>query len=201
MSMLYDWYETPKPSDRQDEPVTLYPRVRMNGTTTTAQLQRQIEEACSLTEGDVAAVLSALSHYVGKALAEGRQVQLDGIGRLSPVLGCTEPVTPETRQKSSKVRLKSIRFTPDKKLRGSMGALRVEPLNLSQPTRVRLTDEQIEQRIRTYLQEHDFLTRATLQSLCHLSRTTAVRHLNRLCASGFLHNKGLRHQPVYCLGE
>ncbi|MBQ8225364.1 MAG: HU family DNA-binding protein [Bacteroides sp.] len=201
MSIFYDWYECPKTSEQQDEPITLYPRIAHAGTTTTPQLQRYIEASCSLTKGDVAAVLASLSHYVARELSNGKSIKLDGIGILTPVLGSTETVTPDTRRKSTKVRLKSIRFRADKQLLKEMGAIRVEPLGMHNPLRTRLSDDEIEQAIRTYLSRASYLRRSTLQELCSLSRTTAIRHLNRLCQAGVLINHGLPNQPLYGLKE
>ena len=86
MAILFDWYENPKTKDKQDEELTLHPRIRLNGSTGTAQLRRFIQEYCSLTETDVSAVLDALSHFMGRELGEGRQVHLDGIGYFRPTL-------------------------------------------------------------------------------------------------------------------
>ena len=40
-------------------------RCRLNGSTSTAELRRRIQERCSLTKTDVSAVLDALSHVPG----------------------------------------------------------------------------------------------------------------------------------------
>ena len=82
MAILFDWYEDPKPSNKQqgENGNTLHPRIKYNGSTGTDVLRRRIQERCSLTETDVTAVLDALSHIMGQELAEGRQVHLDGIG-------------------------------------------------------------------------------------------------------------------------
>ena len=41
MAILFDWYENPKTKDKQDEELTLHPRIRLNGSTGTAQLRRK----------------------------------------------------------------------------------------------------------------------------------------------------------------
>ena len=94
MAILFDWYEDPKPSNKQqgENGNTLHPRIKYNGSTGTDVLRRRIQERCSLTETDVTAVLDALSHIMGQELAEGRQVHLDGIGYFHPCLTTTEPI-------------------------------------------------------------------------------------------------------------
>ncbi len=65
MAILFDWYELPEPKDKQREEKILHPRIRLNGSTTTDELRRRIQERSSLTETDVSAVLDALSHVMG----------------------------------------------------------------------------------------------------------------------------------------
>ena len=66
MAILFDWYELPEPKDKQREEKILHPRIRLNGSTTTDELRRRIQERSSLTETDVSAVLDALSHVMGE---------------------------------------------------------------------------------------------------------------------------------------
>ena len=89
MAILFDWYELPEPKDKQREEKILHPRIRLNGSTTTDELRRRIQERSSLTETDVSAVLDALSHVMGEDLAEGRQVHLPSLPVKSyPAKGC-----------------------------------------------------------------------------------------------------------------
>ena len=117
MAILFDWYENPKPSDKEQGEKTLHPRLKYNGSIGTDVLSRRIQERCSLTETDVTAVLDALSHIMGQELANGRQVHLDGIGYFRPCLTSTEPVTIDTKRKATKVKLKAIQFRADQTLK------------------------------------------------------------------------------------
>ena len=127
MAILFDWYELPEPKDKQREEKILHPRIRLNGSTTTDELRRRIQERSSLTETDVSAVLDALSHVMGEDLAEGRQVHLDGIGYFYPVLTSTEPVTAATKRKTTKIKLKGIKFRADQVLKNEIGAIKAKP--------------------------------------------------------------------------
>ena len=175
MAILFDWYENPKTKDKQGEELTLHPRIKLNGSTTTDELRRHIQEYCSLTETDVLAVLDALS------------------------LTCTEPVTLETKRKSTKVKLKNITFRPDKALRSEIGVLKVKPLKLRNLTKKRLTDDEVKQKVVNYLRKNEFITRSVVQSICGMTRTTATRQIRRLCEENVLVNKGLQKQPIYFL--
>lgn len=199
MAILFDWYENPKPTDREDEEETLHPRIRLNGSTTTTELKRYIERACSLTETDVIAVLDALSHYLGRELSEGRRVHLDGIGYFYPTLTCRDKVTVNTKRKSTYVELKDVNFRMDKELRSEIGVIKVKPLKQRNLSRRKLTVEEVDKQAMKFLETHPFITRSDLQSLCGMTRTTASRHIRRLCDEGKLENKGLQKQPVYVL--
>ena len=50
MAILFDWYEDPKPSDKQqgENENTLHPRIKYNGSTGTDVLRRRIQEARKL---------------------------------------------------------------------------------------------------------------------------------------------------------
>ena len=52
MAILFDWYENPKPSDKEQGEKTLHPRLKYNGSIGTDVLSRRIQERCSLTETD-----------------------------------------------------------------------------------------------------------------------------------------------------
>ena len=43
MAILFDWYENPKTKDKQGEELTLHPRIKLNGSTTTDELRRHIQ--------------------------------------------------------------------------------------------------------------------------------------------------------------
>lgn len=85
MAILFDWYEDPKPSDKEQGEKTLHPRLKYNGSIGTDLLRQRIQERCSLTATDVTAVLDALSHIMGQELA-GREAGTSGRHRLLPPL-------------------------------------------------------------------------------------------------------------------
>ncbi|TWV12398.1 DNA-binding protein [Bacteroidaceae bacterium HV4-6-C5C] len=196
MAILFDWYENPKPTDIEQGEKTLHPRIKYNGSTSTAALRHRIQERCSLTETDVTAVLDALSHILSEELADGRQVHLDGIGYFHPCLTCTEPVTVDTKRKITKVKLKGIKFRADQTLKNALGTLKVKCLKGSLEFK-RLSNEEIDRRLEEYFKTHQFLRRTDFQSLCGMTRSTAMSHLRRLRSEGKLENLGGPMQPIY----
>lgn len=196
MAILFDWYELPEPKDKQREEKVLHPRIRLNGSTTTVELCRRIQQRCSLTETDVSAVLDALSDMMGEDLSEGRQVHLDGIGYFCSVLTTTEPVTASTKRKTTKVKLKGIKFRADQTLKNNIGPIKAKPLKLDEHSS-KLSAEEIDKRLARYFATHQFMTRSDFQSLCGMMRSTAQLHLRRLRDEGKLENVGKLMQPIY----
>lgn len=200
MAILFDWYENPKPSDKEKGEKTLHPRIKYNGSIGTDLVRRRIQERCSLTETDVTAVLDALSHILGQELADGKQVHLDGIGYFHPCLTCTEPVTIDTKRKATKIKLKAIQFRADQALKNEFGILKVKSLkgglDFSQPT-----NDEIDRQLTKYFQTHPFMRRYDFQNLCGMPRSTAMRHIRRLRDEGKLINEGGMMQPIYVPGN
>ncbi len=198
MAILFDWYENPNSLNKEEEERTLHPRLRMNGSATTEELRKDIQRRCSLTETDVSAVLDALSHAVGKELAEGKQVHLDGIGYFRLTLTTSEAVSAATKRKITKVKFKGVTFRADQKLKNNVGSVKVKTLKLNEHSS-KLTDEEIDSRIKAYLLTHHFMTRDDFQQICGMMRSTAMRCLRRLRAEGKLKNAGTAMHPIYVL--
>lgn len=196
MAILFDWYELPEPKDKQREEKLLHPRILLNGSATTAELRRRIQIRSSLSETDVTAVLDALSHVLGEELAEGKQVHLDGIGYFRPELTSTEPVTTATKRKSTKIKLKCIKFRADQTLKNQIGIIKVKPLKLNKNSQ-KLSTQEIDKRLTKYFTTNRFLTRSDFQSLCGMPRSTAQMHLRRLRDEGKVENVGKLMQPIY----
>lgn len=200
MAILFDWYENPDSYDKSPEEKTLHPRLRLNGSTSTDNLRRDIQARCSLTETDVSAVLDALSHAVGRELAEGRQVHLDGIGYFRISLTTTEAVLPSTKRKLTKVKMGGVKFRADQKLRNQIGAIKAKALNANEHSS-KLTNEQVDQCLVHYFSTHNFMTRSDFQRICGMMRSTAMRHIRRLRDEGKLKNEGTLLHPIYVPGE
>ena len=196
MAILFDWYENPKNKERQNEELTLHPRIRLNGSTDTAALRRFIQEYCSLTETDVSAVLDALSHFMGRELGEGRQVHLDGIGYFHPTLTCTEEIKEDTKRKNTKVRLKGIKFRADQELRSEIGNVKLKNIKHNGHSN-KLSDEEIDSRLTIYFSQHHMMTRSDFQRVCGMMKSTIMGHIRRLCGEGKLKNIRLQNQLIY----
>ena len=197
MSIRYSWYKNPQ-LKAGEEREGLHPRPLFNGMADTDSLAKEIENATSLTESDVKAVLMALSRAVGNSLAQGEQVHLDGLGYFMPTLTAEGKVTEEMplRERSRKVRFKGISFRADSELQNHIGPVHFDYVNQSEPSGLP-TDNEIEALLTTYFAQNQFLSRKSLETLCRIRTTTAIRLLRRLQDEGHLINRGTRQQPIY----
>lgn len=195
MAILYDWYENPGESDDSEEK-GLHPRIFLNGKLETDKLCRMIHNRSSLSVGDLKNAFEMLAQICGEELREGREVHIEGLGYFAPILRSTEKVTRSTKNKSSKMELKTIGFRPDARLKGELRGIKVSRSKYARHSES-LSEVEIDMRLKEYFAEHDVMLRYDFQEVCCMTRTTANRHLRRLQEEGKLRNIGKRMQPIY----
>lgn len=195
MPIQFDWYENPVAPD-QPKKKRFHPRIVYNGQIDTDEIRSRIQTRCTLNEIDVAAVLDALSCIMGEELREGRQIHLDGIGYFYPTLASTEEISANTPRRNTKIKLKTIRFRSDQKLKNSIGHIKVKQLKRVWHS-PKLSEKEIDIRLKEYFSDHQLLQRSDFQELTSMVRSTAMIHIRRICKEGKLKNIGLRNQPIY----
>ena len=195
MAILYDWYENPGESDYSEEK-GLHPRIFLNGKVGTDKLCRMIHGRSSLSVGDVKNAFEMLAQICGEELREGREVHIEGLGYFAPILRSTQKVTRSTKNKWSKMELKTIGFRPDARLRDELVGVKASRSKYARHSES-LSEVEIDMRLKEYFADHDVMLRYDFQEVCCMTRTTANRHLRRLLEEGKLKNIGKRMQPIY----
>ena len=195
MAILYDWYENPGESNDSEEK-GLHPRIFLNGKVGTDKLCRMIHGRSSLSVGDVKNAFEMLAQICGEELREGREVHIEGLGYFAPILRSTQKVTRSTKNKWSKMELKTIGFRPDARLRGELVGAKASRSKYARHSES-LSAVEIDMRLKEYFADHDVMLRYDFQEVCCMTRTTANRHLRRLLEEGKLRNIGKRMQPIY----
>lgn len=190
MAILYDWYENPGESDDSEEK-GLHPRIFLNGKVGTDKLCRMIHGRSSLSVGDVKNAFEMLAQICGEELREGREVHIEGLGYFAPILRSTQKVTRSTKNKWSKMELKTIGFRPDARLRGELVGAKASRSKYARHSES-LSEVEIDMRLKEYFADHDVMLRYDFQEVCCMTRTTANRHLRRLLEEGKLRNIGKR---------
>ena len=196
MAILYDWYENPGTNEEAPEERGLHPRPLLNGKVTMRQLYNRVHARSSLTVGDVMNAIDCLTQICGEELRDGHEVHIEGLGYFAPTLEATQKVTRSTPNKHLKLRLKSISFRPDVRLKQAMtgvSAIRSKYTHHS----LKLSEVEIDMKLKEYFSDHDVLIRSDFQALCGMARTTANVHLKRLQQEGKLKNVGKPTQPIY----
>lgn len=195
MAILFDWYENPVSPDKPKKK-RFHPRIIANGQVDTEELRSRIQARCTLNEVDVTAVLDALSQVMGEELGEGRQVHLDGIGYFYPTLTATEEISADTPRKNSKVKLKAIQFRSDKRLKRSVGTIKIKQMKRVRHS-AKLSEIEIDMRLKEYFVDHQIMQRSDFQGITGIVRSTAMIHIRRLRKEGKLLNIGIPNQPIY----
>ena len=129
-------------------------------------------------------------------LRDGHEVHIEGLGYFAPTLEATQKVTRSTPNKHLKLRLKSISFRPDVRLKQAMTGVSAIRSKYTRHS-LKLSEVEIDMKLKEYFSDHDVLIRSDFQALCGMARTTANVHLKRLQQEGKLKNVGKPTQPIY----
>ncbi len=195
MPIEFDFYASPNPNGKKKEE-KFHARVVNGYTVETRQIIEELEHRCTLTAGDIKAVLTELSRGIVEHLSNGDKVHLEEIGYFSITLKAPKEASP-TNTHSQSIELKSVAFRADKVLKRRL-ARKASFKRAEQKKHSKALDiYQIDSLLTDYFYENKFLTRVRFEQLCGFTSSTAARHLRRLIKSGRLENKNTRQNPVY----
>ena len=162
---------------------------------TTKDMAERISHACTLHKADVVAVLHALGHELSEALLDGRTVQIDEIGSFSLKLGLKEPKYLEDRVTSNDVVVKGVSFRACKELKEALRG--AEIVSGGHAVRTLLTREIAERRLRAFFEDHPYIYRSQMESLCECSEYLATKYLNLFVEEGRLRALGRKNGRFY----
>ena len=166
--------------------------------TTTSELAKYINNACSVTESDVVAVLKALGNCVRDELLDGNRVELEHLGTFGLSLTCGQKRL-EDRVTKNDIRVKSVLFAPCAEMKQ---ALHHATFVSGGPNpHKQLTDEMILRRLAEYFEVHEFMQRRTFEAVCECSRYTATKKLKELVKAGKLRAMGAKNVRFYVKGD
>ncbi len=162
---------------------------------TTKEMAERISHACTLHKADVVAVLNALGDELKEALLDGRTVQMDEIGSFGLKLGLKEPKYLNDHVTSNDVAVKGITFRPCKELKEAMRG--AEMVSGGHAVRTLLTREIAERRLRAFFEDHPYIYRSQMESLCECSEYLATKYLNLFVEEGRLRALGRKNGRFY----
>lgn len=177
-------------------------RLRDHEPMTSKQIEQHIEQACSLTRGDVQAVMTSLHDLIVTELSQGARFYLPQIGYLSLSV-TTELPEGKTMDKvtGNNIRLRNINFKPTAELLNEVGRnVRFERSKYTTKSR-RYTEEQLWDKIVAFIKEHDYICRRDMEYHFSLRQQTALKWLKHFTEKGLLVKEGAINAPIYFLAK
>lgn len=195
MPILFDFYVSPSDSGK-GEKEKYHARVVRSHTVQIDDIVNNISKRCTLSKGDIRAVLDELGDEIVYNLCEGNRVYLPGIGYFYLSLSTPKEADPKTTRSQS-IGIKAVEFRADSVLKTSLeNHAKFERSDIKVHSS-RLNIYEIDALLKDYFHKNEFLTRIKFEKLCGFTKTTAQRHLQRLMDEGRLVNVNTRHNPIY----
>lgn len=177
-----------------------YVQLKQADPMTETELQKTIQSHCSLTKGDVAAVLTELHDIVIREFAMGRRVYIPGLGYFS-MSAEIDALNKNSEKKitGKEIRLRRINFRPEKgimsELKRSVCFVRTKRSSKSNE----YTENQILVRMEEYLRKNRFITCSIMRRMFGLTQYTAQKWLNLFVEKNVILKDGTRRFPIYFL--
>lgn len=196
MSVFYDFYENPPTAKRKQR---LHARAVNIGTIDTDKLTKLIESRSTMSSADVKGVLTAIKDVIVMEFRHGFRVHIEGLGYFQVTVSSPSvKYTNEIRAES--IRFRSVAFRPEKALLKELKSMRFERIPHKSHSKKR-SPEELDTRLAAYFAKHSTISREDYQSLMHLTRSTACRHLKKLVTEKKLRKTGLHRFPMYELAK
>ena len=193
MAALYDLFRTPQPQDKKK--VRYHARSVVTGKVDTQDLVRIIAQRSAFKESVVTGVLVGLKDVLSELLADGKSIQLDGVGAFR--ISAKSPSVRDRHEiRSESIEFKGVVYKADKKLLRKLSAtkfLRTKDSHCSED----ISEIEIYGVLKEYFKEHDYITTKELEQLCGLSNATALRRLKDRVKEGKLTHPGHLRAPFY----
>lgn len=179
-----------------------YVRLVQNDAMTADELKATIQERCSLTKADVAAVLSELRDIAVQELSMGRRFYVPELGYFSLSLGLEMPENnPDKKITGKEVRLRGINFRPEasmqKQIERKIHFYRSEYSNRS----TNYPEEKLWKKLLEYFESNRYITVKWMRSEFGLTRYMAQKWLSHFVEKGLLLKDGTPRSPTYFLNK
>lgn len=197
MAILFDFYHSPSTEEIGDETKEkFHARVVSTQTLDLDDIVSRISERCTLSPSDIKAVISELSKEIQNGLLSGKQVNIPEIGNFSLSLQAPKDADPK-KTHAQNIEVKRIEFRADHQLRQNVKNKAVFERSREKVHSAHISIYEIDALLIDYFDEHSFITRKKFEDLCHLTRSTATRHLKRLLDEGRLVNTNTSRNPTF----
>ena len=177
-----------------------YVRIVQHEPMSEKQLLEKIQNRCSLTKGDVAAVLAELHDLCVEEFSMGHRFYIPEIGYFSLSAGLEMPEdNPDKKVTGKEVRITGINFRPEGKLmeeiQRNVHFKRSRYSNQS----AKYSEETMLEKIKDYLQENRYITARVMRILFGLTPYMSQTWLSHFCEKDVMVKEGTKHAPIYFL--
>lgn len=175
-----------------------YVTLRQRAPMTEGMMEKEMQDSCTLTKGDVGAVFTELREMAVRQLSEGARFCLPGIGWLSLSVGLSEAAREDGHKiTGSDVIARGILFKANRQLLQDvtqrMGFEQSSYSTLS----VNYGEEELWRKVSDYLDRNGFITRRDMRQEYGLSPYKAIQWLRLFESQGKLARKENRHMHIY----
>ena len=197
MAILFDFYHSPSTEENGEETKEkFHARVVGGQTFDLDDIVEHIHQRSTLSPGDIKAVLCELGTEFKHIFSNGNQLSLPDIGNFYMTLQAPKDADPKNTH-AQNIQVKRIEFRADRKLVEAVRNKAVFERSREKKHSAHISIQEIDAYLVDYFEEHSFITRKGFEELCHLTRSTASRHLTRLVHEGRLINTNTPRNPAF----
>ena len=198
MSALYDFLPVP-PKGNDESGSHLYPKLRPYKTVSFDELTEKIASHSGLTKGNILAVMEEIENWTKQLLSEGYRVQIGNIGTVSASLKADAEVYDKGDIHAQSIRFDKVKVTVSKQFSKQCGGkvLRAPSGKKFQQSSCTYTEEERLALLQSYLESHDYITRAEYGALTELLKYKAWQDLDKWVKAHLIDIKGRAPHRVY----
>ena len=198
MSALYDFLPVP-PKGNNESGSHLYPKLRPYKTVSFDELTEKIASLSGLTKGNILAVMEEIENWTKQLLSEGYRVQIGNIGTVSASLKADAEVYDKGDIHAQSIRFDKVKVTVSKQFskQCSGKVLRAPSGKKFQQSSCTYTEEERLALLQSYLESHDYITRAEYGALTGLLKYKAWQDLDKWVKAHLIDIKGRAPHRVY----
>lgn len=198
MDLKYDVYTITNAEGSGEE--RKYVRLKQHEAMTASELEATIQQRCTLTKGDVAAVFTELHDIVVSEFSMGRRVYVPKLGYFSLAVNLEVPEdNPDKKITGKEVRLRGINFLPEagllQEIDRNVHFIRSEYTGRSNV----FTEKKLWTVLQEFFQENRYLTISLMRMKFGLSRHMAQKWIDHFIDKGLLVKDGSPRSPIYFL--
>ena len=198
MSALYDFLPVP-PKGNNESGSHLYPKLRPYKTVSFDELTEKIASHSGLTKGNILAVMEEIENWTKQLLSEGYRVQIGNIGTVSASLKADAEVYDKEDIHAQSIRFDKVKVTVSKQFSKQCGGkvLRAPSGKKFRQSSCTYTEEERLALLQSYLESHDYITRAEYGALTGLLKYKAWQDLDKWVKAHLIDIKGRAPHRVY----